>query len=219
MKPYKFILTSLCIIASLFVFGQQEQIPQNYTSIEDILGDLDQDGIAEKVSVFNMTLHKDDDNGIDRELIIFKMQNGKWMIWKRSKEAVGNSKDGGMMGDPFEDINIKNGLLLVSQSGGSSWKWGHTDYYRFQHGEFELVGYHSNYGKLCEYWGEVDYNISTGKIIIKKEYERCNGDDQTIYKRENETFNYKLNVKILIQHRKTNKIEFVSPKYKHSIYL
>lgn len=41
-----------------------------------------------------------------------------------------------MMGDPFGEIEIKNGILLVSQNGGSSWKWGHTDKYRYQDENF-----------------------------------------------------------------------------------
>ncbi len=91
------------------------------------------------------------------------------------------------MGDPFEDMEIKNGLLLISQSGGSSWKWGHTDKYRYQEGDFYLIGYTSIAGKPCEYWQSVDYNLSTGKMIVKKEYEACEGDDQKISKEENET--------------------------------
>lgn len=56
-----------------------------------------------------------------------------------------------MMEDPYGEITIEKGILSISQNGGSSWKWGFTDKYRFQNNKFELISYTSNYGKLCEY--------------------------------------------------------------------
>ncbi len=92
-----------------------------------------------------------------------------------------------MMGDPFEGIEIKNNVLLISHFGGSSWKWTNVDKYRFQNNQFELIGYTSNFGKLCEYWANFDFNISTGKIACKKEFEDYD-NNQAIYKTETEVF-------------------------------
>ena len=151
----------------------------------------------------------------------FKKEKDEWKIWHRSTNAIGNTRDGGMMGDPFEDIEIKNGVLLISESGGSSWKWGHTDKYRYQNNSFELIGYTGRYGKLCEYWVTLDYNIVTGKISVQKEYEKCENDDgdQVVYKKENEDFQYRLKKKILLENRKQSEVEIISPKYKHHLYL
>jgi hypothetical protein len=65
---------------------------------------------------------------------------------------------------------------------------------------------------------DVDFNISTGKISIKKEYEDCD-KAQEIYKRENEEFVYKLKNKITLENRHKDEIKIISPKYKHEIYL
>ncbi len=89
-----------------------------------------------------------------------------------------------MTGEPFGEIEIKNGVLLISQNGESSWKLEFTDKYRFQNGEFYLIRYSSIAGKLCEYWKDVDFNLVTGKMIIKKEYEECETGEQEVYKRE-----------------------------------
>jgi nuclear transport factor 2 (NTF2) superfamily protein len=126
-----------------------------------------------------------------------------------------------MMGDPFQEIEIKNGILLITQAGGSSWKWGHTDKYRFQHNRFELIGFSGNYGKNCEYWTDVDYNLATGKIVITKEYEQCDdsGDMLKVYKKENETFTKKLTETIHLGNRNQAEVKIVSPKYRHEIYL
>src|SRR5687768_11149777 len=98
-------------------FGQENLIPKQYRPIKEIHGDLDKDGMDEKVIVYDMTDKEDEINGVDREIIVFRKDKTKWIVWHRSTNAIGNSKDGGMMGDPFEDIEIKNGTLIISQSG------------------------------------------------------------------------------------------------------
>lgn len=216
------ITSSLFIIlfSTLIALGQDFPIPENYEMIDTIYGDLDQDGIQELVVAYN-TMKEDTqylDEGIPRELIIYKIQNSKWNIWQRSLQALYGSQDGGMMGDPFGEIEIKNGVLLISQNGGSSWKWGHTDKYRFQDGEFYLIGYTGTYGKLCEYWEEIDFNLMTGELVVKKEFEDCENSTQEIYKRENATMIEK-GLMITLKNRHEKEIKLVTPKYKHEIYI
>lgn len=221
MRSIKYTLASVCIFLcnSLSTIAQEIPTPNDYVLVDTAMGDLDKDSIAELVAVYNT--RKDSGENIDdipRALIIYKKQQQRWVIWKQSDQALYSSRGGGMMGDPFEDMEIKNGLLLISQSGGSSWKWGHTDKYRYRGGEFYLIGYTSNYGKPCEYWKNIDYNLSTGKMIVTKEYEACEDQDQKIYKTENETL-IKKNLKITLAKRSDQEIKIVTPKYKHEIYI
>lgn len=197
--------------------GQELPIPDNYSVVDSVSGDLDKDSIAELVVAYNMG-PENDINGVPRELIIYKLKNNKWIEWKKSDQALYGSRDGGMMGDPFGEIEIKKGILLISQNGGSSWKWGFTDKYRFQDGEFYLIGYSSIAGKVCEYWKDVDFNLSTGEMIVKKEFEECETEEQQIYKRENEAL-YEKGLKITIQNRQERKIKITTPKYGHEIYI
>ncbi len=217
----KYYITLLLFLAVTLLYGQQKLVPDSYKIVDEIHGDLDQDGIDEKVVAYNMTPVEIENDGINRELILFKKDpSDNWIIWQRSLNAIGNSSAGGMMGDPYEGIEIKNGILLISENGGSSWKWRHTDKYRFQSNAFELIGYSSHYGKICEYWAEFDYNTVTGKILFKKEFEKCeHDDDQKIYKVQKESFNHKLKDKILLQNRNEKEIKITSPKYKEDLYL
>jgi hypothetical protein len=190
-------------------------VPAGFEILEEALGDLDKDGIAEKVVVCNTA--DTTENGIVRELRVLKLVNNNWKVWKKSSNAVLKSGEGGMMGNPFEGIEIDKGVLVISFSGGSSWKWSYKDKYRFQHGNFELIGYSGVYGKLCEYWEQVDFNLSNGKINYKKEFEDCE-KDQAIYKRENEVF-YKKGVLLNLNNRNTRNIKIISPKYRHELIL
>jgi hypothetical protein len=213
------ILIVLLVLHSyITTFGQAIPIPKNYSIVDTVLGDLDKDGIKELAVAYNTKKAEEEYESVPRELIIYKKQNNKWAIWKRSNQALLGSRDGGMMGDPFEELKINNGVLVILHSGGSSWKWFRTDKYRYLNGEFDLIGYSNTYGKLCEYWEEVDFNLVTGKMIVKKEYEDCDTLKQEVYKRENETL-YKKGIKVSLQNRNDKEIKIVTPKYRHEIYI
>lgn len=201
--------------------SQNVPVPRNYSVIDSVLGDLDKDGVDELVVAYNTKSDEDEiDNGVPRELIIYKKMNNKWTVWQKSMQALYGSRDGGMMGDPFGEMLIEAGILKISQEGGSSWKWNHTDKYRYDGKRFKLIGYESHYGKICEFWEGVDFNLVTGKIIITKEFERCENDAeiQRIYKRENETF-FKKGIVLTLQNRSAKDIIIISPKYRQEIYL
>lgn len=193
--------------------GQDIITPSGYRILDQKEGDLNNDGIEEKVIVFDT--NDSTEVGTIRDIHVYKKSGGNWQLWTSSKNAIGKSEDGGMMGDPFENIEIRNGILLINQSGGSSWKWFKTDKYKLQNEKFVLIGFTNNYGKPGEYFASIDFNISTGKIIYSKEFE---DETQKIYKKENETF-YKKGLKIYLSNRTSDEIKIVTPKYKNEIYL
>lgn len=211
----RYFFTGVLVFINMLSHCQTIPTPAGYTILDQKEGDLNKDGIADKVIVFNTSDSTDD--GTVREIQVYKKSGNKWELLTSSKNAIGHSEGGGMMGDPFEGIDIKNGLLLINQSGGSSWKWSKTDKYRFQNGKFELIGYVNYYGKACEYFENVDFNLLTGMIIYKKEFEDCDKGQQ-IVKNENETF-YKKGIKIDLSNRTSKEIKIIAPKYKNEIYL
>ena len=120
-----------------------------------------------------------------------------------------------MMGDPYQSTEIEKGILMITQAGGSSWKWGYTDKYRFQNGRFELIGYSSSSGKPEEYWTDVDFNLSTGQLTFEKEVENT----KEYGKSKKETL-IKKGLKINLQNRNQEKRrEILLPKTKEKVYL
>lgn len=209
----KTIFCFLSLISTTFCFAQKEFQPINSTINESVDGDLDGDKILEKVIIYNIPTN--DDSGDIREIQILKKVNNKWTILEKSRKAIYGSKDGGMMGDPFQSTTIKNGILNITHYGGSSWKWGSTDKYRFQNGHFELIGISSENGKPEEYWTTVDLNLSTGKLVFDKEVVNT----KEYGKSKNEIF-IKKGLKINLQNRHQEKQrEIVLPKTKEKVYL
>jgi len=202
----------LTIILSTFSFAQKEFQPKNSTVIKIVDGDLDGDKIPEKILVYDISSEN------LREIQVLKKMNNKWKILEKSRTAILGNEDGGMMGDPFLSCEINKGILIISHYGGSSWKWGFVDKYRFQNGHFELIGHSSEGGRPGDFWSITDFNLSTGKIVYKKEVENSSIPENG--KSESETF-IKKGIKINLQNRNASdsKLKFKLPKTKQKIYL
>lgn len=209
-------LLIFCIAVIGFPSSAQEfSLPKGHQIISEVIGDLNADQIDEKVIV--VETDEETDFGFVRNVYVLKSVNDTWKIWKKSQNAILKSQEGGMMGDPFEEIKIIKGILIINQSGGSSWKWNRTDKYRYQNGEFELIGYSSHSGKLCEYWTSFDFNLSTGQIDYKKEFEDCE-NNQEIYKTEKESF-YKKGIQLNLKNRNLKEVKIQTPTYNAELYL
>ncbi|MDQ0593531.1 hypothetical protein QFZ37_001900 [Chryseobacterium ginsenosidimutans] len=201
------------LIFSTFCFAQKEFQPKGSTIIETVDGDLDGDKIPEKVIIYNTV--DEGELGKIREIQILKKTNGKWTMLEKSRNAVLESNGGGMMGDPYQNMQIKKGILEITQAGGSSWKWGYTDKYRFQNGHFELIGYSSESGRPGDYWASTDFNLSTGQLTYEKEVENVSEYGQS----KKETFTKK-GLKINLQNRNQDKQRKITlPKTKEDVYL
>ncbi len=213
-------MKTLFTLLFLFYFLQtamgQLQSKKCYPIVKEVKGDLDNDGMDEWVLVYDT----DDstDFGNIREIQILKKVNGQWSELASSRNAILSSDAGGLMGDPLVEISIEEGILIVEYYGGSAWRWHYSDIYRYQNGQFELIGYTAGGFKMCESFWECDFNLSTGKMVSSKGSERCENGEQEVYNEETETF-YKKGIKITLQNRNTKDILIESPKYKHKIYL
>lgn len=161
----KITIITLFTMAILQVSCAQETKSQTLNKreiIQEVTGDLDKDGISEKVIVFET--NRKQELGTERDLEIYKMEDGQWKLWFQSSKAIMKSLEGGTLGDPFQGIAIKNGLLLIEHYGGSNLRWSYTHKYRFQNKIFSLIGVttQNSSGEDNEIF---DYNLLNGKAI------------------------------------------------------
>lgn len=134
-------------------------------------GNLDDDDAEEAVAVYEMP--SIDDGDTEQVLAIFKKENGKWKLWNQTSAPIMSTQSGGMMGNPFDGISISNKSIVIKHFGGSRDKWAYTHRYRFQNGDWYLIGASVQYGAPCDYDVKFDYNISTGDATYKKTKENC----------------------------------------------
>ena len=84
-----------------------------------------------------------------------------------SDEAALDEDEGGMMGDPFQELKIDKGIVIITHYGGSAWRWGITQRYRWQQDRWMLIGatYDSFHAMDAEGTSSgTDTNLSTGFV-------------------------------------------------------
>jgi hypothetical protein len=148
-------------------------IPQGWQVVDTAYGDLNKDTVNDLAIVIE---NKANDIGGQivsgslgqRMLIVLFRTESKYVVKVCADTAILRSDEGGM-GDPYVDLKIANGCLVLYFSGGSSEKWFLTYRFRFQNNDFFLIGATLTYLHFEESKsGEIitnsicyDYNLST----------------------------------------------------------
>lgn len=106
-----------------------------------IQGDLNQDGLNDQAVVLQQNDVPADGSTPNRMLLIaFAQKDGSLKEVVRSDKAILRSDEGGVMGDPFDNMEIRNGSLYLHFWGGSREKWDQEFQFRYQDHGFFLIG-------------------------------------------------------------------------------
>lgn len=119
-----------------FASNISEFIPANYSVLDTTSGDLNLDEIKDYILVLKKngedTLSNVNGDPENRPLLILLGEgNNKLKLAKKNENTVYCFDCGGMMGDPFVGITIKNGYFSVEHYGGSSWRWSRIITYKY----------------------------------------------------------------------------------------
>lgn len=137
-------------------------VPAGYQELLEVRGNLDSTEADEKVIVYNT--ERMVEMGRLREIRIYKSKNMKWSLWHSSVGAILPSEHGGALGDPLQEIEIKNGSIVISHLGGGIEKWSYRHQYRFQQNDWKLIGARVFFGMPCDTMQNFDYDLITGNI-------------------------------------------------------
>lgn len=92
-------------------------------------------------------------------------EKGQYVLKYTNGHLISEEGSGGMVGDPHQGMEIKNGVLKVRELKGSSEKWGRETYWGYVDGEFVLCkyirfDYHAHTGN----GEEAVYDFTTGNV-------------------------------------------------------
>jgi hypothetical protein len=150
-------------------------LPKGYVLLEQIKGDLNKDGRDDCVLLIKGTdkskFVTDDYRGLlDRNrrgiVVVFHKKGGYELVLKNYSCFSSENEDGGVYYAPELSLAIKKGNLYVSYAHGRYGYWDYT--FRYQHSDFELIGYDNsdNNGPIVN--SETSINFSTRKKIVKE---------------------------------------------------
>jgi len=221
----KKILSFLVIFLFTFSYSQELKdfiIPKGYEKILETKGDLDKDGKDEIIMVFNTgKIINNISQGLERKLYILKNINGKLKVWKEHSNLLFDSREGFYPESNELELSIKNNCLIIFQSYFSNSRHTVTskNTYRFQNGDFFLIGAMVNFDDTCEFNFSNEINFSTGKVIVEETYSDCDsGYEREIPKNYYKEFTYKIPKLIKMKDYKMGENEIKIPNSKKSFY-
>lgn len=127
-----------------------DYIPKGMVLFDKVSGDLNKDGIADLVLMIKGTdksnFVQDEYRGeLDRNrrgiLVLFKHKDGYELVSKNPDCFSSENEEGGVYYAPELSLDIRKGKLYVEYRHGRYGYWTYT--FRYQNGDFELIGYDS----------------------------------------------------------------------------
>lgn len=146
-------------------------VPAGWKILKQAEGDLNKDNVPDAVLVI-ASLQEDSNTEDAVEaprplLILFKQADGSFVLSGSHPDFILCKMCGGVFGDPLDNVMIERGTVVVSHYGGSNQKWGSTHRFRFQDGDWYLIGQtEMNHHGITGEHHETDKNLVTGDLIV-----------------------------------------------------
>lgn len=153
------------LVLTAFLFSAILSAQNNFTKeITKVKGDLNKDGLIDYVQVLQDTVSETASYKLD---IYLAEANGNFQKIISTTKAIDpqfpQGRDGYYNGNSFYEITITKGILSIHNElirGNFEHK------FRYQNGNFELIGFSQVYSDGQGTMGMIDFNLSTG-IRIK----------------------------------------------------
>ncbi len=113
----------------------QPHIPSNHKILYLVEGDLNRDNDLDILLALMHEKEADASNtgkNIDRPLLLLvNTGNGRYRLAARNNKAIYCYSCGGVYGDPFLRMVVKNGYFTIEHYGGSAWRWTHLITFKY----------------------------------------------------------------------------------------
>ncbi|MGE3627102.1 MAG: hypothetical protein AB7G34_12100 [Hyphomicrobiales bacterium] len=153
-------------------------LPPGWTVAMRTAGDLNRDSIDDVAAVLEAGEKATHRRGCKADafesgaaprilVILLGKPGGGFTLAAQENQLPARADEGGVFGDPLENLTIERGTLLLHHYGGSAWRWSIGFRFRQQDGGWFLIGYtEEHYHNVSQYVRRYDYNTLTSKIEV-----------------------------------------------------
>jgi hypothetical protein len=173
-------------------------VPRGWRLEPETLKEADLNGDGRLDAAFVISHGGDaNDSSVVKHVLVLALRGADGKLHRAivNDAAVLDGDEGGVFGDPFQGLSITRGVVAIQHYGGSRDRWSFTHKYRFQNGQWELIGLEvgSTDTLDLEHYDDQDINLSTGLVNAKKKG-RDGADGRIIHTREINGSYYELQV-------------------------
>lgn len=153
-------------------------IPESYKLFQEIHGDLNKDGVEDRVVIIKGTNKEnvitDEYRGkLDRNrrgvIVLFKKKENYILAVKNYNCFSSENEDGGVYFPPELDVSIEKGKLYIHYGHGRYGYWAYT--FRVKNNDMELIGYDESNG------GAVISSETSINFLTKKKFTKTNTNE------------------------------------------
>jgi hypothetical protein len=109
----------------------QNLIPSGYAILDTAFGDLNRDAYKDAVVILKRSDEEAYSDTARPLLLLAGTATGNFRLLARNDSVVLCSGCGGVIGDPYAGITIKNGYFSIEHYGGSNWRWTRIITFKF----------------------------------------------------------------------------------------
>lgn len=164
--------------------------PYHYQVIKEVRGNLYGNSRPEKVVVYNTGIQTD--FGEKRVLKVYSKTANGWEEIGSCNQCILSSKSGKASQDPFQNIFIQKGAIVIEHQGGMAQKWSYSHSYKWQQTDWKLTGINTNLFETCGPSQGLGYNLLQGSATYTEGSIECDQAGEPIKLKTNNTQKFKI---------------------------
>lgn len=109
----------------------QSFIPAGYSILDSAAGDFNKDRLKDYILILKVNEEENDADTTRPLLLLMGMADNQYQLAARNDSVVLCKGCGGVFGDPYAGITIKNNFFSIEHYGGSNWRWTRIITFRY----------------------------------------------------------------------------------------
>lgn len=141
---------------------KEEIAPKDWSLLDYKENDFNEDGLNDIVGVIE---HQYSDEIMYPRILFIYFNNGNgYSLYLMNPYIIRNCDEGGVFGDPYEELSVYKNTFTTNAYGGSAWRWSENLTYEYKSGDWFLLSAENwyGYGDFETIYSYDDYNSGKG---------------------------------------------------------